>query len=447
VSYLLSYYGDDFTGSTDVMEALTLGGVPTILFLQPPSKAQLATFPKAQAIGIAGTSRAMTPENMDKYLPNMFAKLGELKADFCHYKVCSTFDSSPTLGSIGRAIELGLEAFSQAFVPLIVGAPILKRYVIFGNLFATVDGKPYRLDRHPTMSQHPSTPMTESELGRHLAQQTELSVSNVDVLTLAQGALMTIEQAKAANTDIVLFDTVTEAHLETLGEVLTCLKDQGFQFLAGSSGAEYALIAYLHKQAKLSPVKILASVPKVEQIIVVSGSAAPPTAKQIAEAAEHGFSPIRMNAPKLIDPNHQTEEIARLKQLASEALERGQSPLLYSVLGPADSALAETKDALRKLGYAASDASHLLGTQQGLLLRDLLLSSGIRRACIAGGDTCGYVAKQLGIYALELLKPIAPGSPLCRAYSENKEIDGLELSLKAGQVGQKDYFITVRDGL
>ena len=35
MSYLLAFYGDDFTGSTDVMEALTLGGVPTVLLLEP----------------------------------------------------------------------------------------------------------------------------------------------------------------------------------------------------------------------------------------------------------------------------------------------------------------------------------------------------------------------------------------------------------------------------
>jgi len=34
---LLTWYGDDFTGSTDVMEALTLGGVPAVLFLEPPT--------------------------------------------------------------------------------------------------------------------------------------------------------------------------------------------------------------------------------------------------------------------------------------------------------------------------------------------------------------------------------------------------------------------------
>ena len=39
----------------------------------------------------------------------IFTWLKALGARFCHYKVCSTFDSSPTVGNIGRAIEIGRE--------------------------------------------------------------------------------------------------------------------------------------------------------------------------------------------------------------------------------------------------------------------------------------------------------------------------------------------------
>ena len=55
---LLTYYGDDFSGSTDVMEALTIEGVPTVLFLSPPTSEQLAKFPDCLAAGVAGISRS-----------------------------------------------------------------------------------------------------------------------------------------------------------------------------------------------------------------------------------------------------------------------------------------------------------------------------------------------------------------------------------------------------
>ena len=41
---LLSYYGDDFTGSTDVMEALATHGIDTVLFTRLPGPAEFAPF-------------------------------------------------------------------------------------------------------------------------------------------------------------------------------------------------------------------------------------------------------------------------------------------------------------------------------------------------------------------------------------------------------------------
>jgi uncharacterized protein YgbK (DUF1537 family) len=65
---------------------------------------------------------------------------------------------------------------------------------------------------------------------------------------------------------------------------------------------------------------------------------------------------------------------------------------------------------------------------------------------VAGGDTSGYSALQLGIYALEMAIPIAPGAPLCRASSDQSQFDGLEISLKGGQNGQANYFEQIRRG-
>ncbi len=48
---LLVYYGDDFTGSTDALEFLTLAGVKTMLFLRKPEQKDLDRFSGIQAIG------------------------------------------------------------------------------------------------------------------------------------------------------------------------------------------------------------------------------------------------------------------------------------------------------------------------------------------------------------------------------------------------------------
>ncbi len=96
---VVAFYGDDFTGSAAVMEVLTFAGLPTVLFLAPPTAADLARFPGARAIGIAGDARTRGPDWMDGHLPQIFAALRATGAPVIHYKVCSTMDSAPHVGS------------------------------------------------------------------------------------------------------------------------------------------------------------------------------------------------------------------------------------------------------------------------------------------------------------------------------------------------------------
>src|SRR5687768_1761647 len=108
---LLAFYGDDFTGSTDALEFLSRAGAKTVLFIEPPTAEQLDRYEGLEAIGVAGMTRSMVPEDMENVLRPAFTSLKELGARHVHYKVCSTFDSSPTIGSIGKATDIGAEVF------------------------------------------------------------------------------------------------------------------------------------------------------------------------------------------------------------------------------------------------------------------------------------------------------------------------------------------------
>ena len=99
----LAFLGDDFTGSTDALEALALEGWRCALFLDPPDAATLAGLGPLDAIGVAGEMRSMTPEELHARLPPIVAALAAMPVPLVHYKVCSTFDSSPAIGSIGVA--------------------------------------------------------------------------------------------------------------------------------------------------------------------------------------------------------------------------------------------------------------------------------------------------------------------------------------------------------
>jgi uncharacterized protein YgbK (DUF1537 family) len=83
----LAFYGDDFTGSTDALEVLSFAGLRCALFLQVPSAALLEALGPFDAVGVAGHSRAMSPEEMDEQLPPVLAALAQLPVPLVHYKV------------------------------------------------------------------------------------------------------------------------------------------------------------------------------------------------------------------------------------------------------------------------------------------------------------------------------------------------------------------------
>ena len=432
---LLTFYGDDFTGSTDAMEALAVHGVPSVLFLGAPSAEDLGRFPDCRAVGVAGLSRSQSPAWMDQQLPPVFKALRALGAPFCHYKVCSTFDSSPAIGNIGRAIETGRRVFGNNTVPMIVGVPILRRYVLFGNLFAAIDGEAFRIDRHPTMSRHPVTPMAESDLRRHLTLQTTLSSANIDILALQAGkGLENLQRLQAEGVEVVIFDTLDAPTLREAGRAIWEARPNQPSFLAGSSGIEYALLACWSALGILPPKPEITSTPPVDRLLVVSGSCSPVTSGQIHWALRNGFEGLAINPTALVSSE---AEFDRAFAAASEILSRGGSPILHTATGDAD-VVTNSPD---------SQFGNKVGLRLGALANQLIRQHQIQRTVIAGGDTSGHVAQALSIQALTMIRPYAPGSPLCRVWSHDPAIDGLEILLKGGQVGKKSLFGDVKSGL
>lgn len=447
---LMAFYGDDFTGSADAMEALALHGVPTVLFLDRPDPALLnRRLKNVRAVGVAGTSRTMTPAQMDGELPGQFQMLKELGAPLIHYKVCATFDSSPRIGSIGHAADLAFQTLDPPFAVIVQGVPIIGRYVVFGNHFTTVGNRTYRLDRHPMMSRHPITPMDEGDLRIHLARQTAKKVELIDVLQLNQpfeAFSSQFDRALAEGNDIILFDTLEEKHLRTIGRLIHQKSGPQPLFAIGSSGFEYAMAGYWQSAGIVAQPDPIPAAGPVDRLVVVSGSAAAKTAEQIECAMGRGFEGLRLNTDRLIDPETAREERHRVTQLALTHLRAGKSTILFSTLGPDDPAIGKTRDRMRSLGIDAGEVGKHLGKQQGLILRELVETAGLKRVCVAGGDTCSYVLRQMDIHSLELLMPITPAAPLCRAFSDNPTFDGLQVASKGGQIGAPEYFIQVLMG-
>ena len=447
---LYAYYGDDFTGSTDVLEALSLAGVRSVLFIGMPTEERWEEFGDCEAFGIAGESRSRPPEWMSEHLPALFRRLGALRAPIVHYKTCSTFDSSPQTGSIGRALEIGRETLSPPFIPIVVAAPHLRRYLAFGNLFAAAGAKICRIDRHPTMRAHPVTPMYEADLRRHLAAQTALRVGLVDLTAFVQGRTReALAECLARGDAAVLFDGVSESELEETGRLLWECAERGREaeqrgkeaeqrgkeaerplFCAGSSGLTYSLLSAWRRAGVIAGEPAASQAEPVGSLLVLSGSCSPVTERQIRTALANGFHGIALNVTRLLDDEDGARSADEVLEEAANRLAAGQSTILYSALGP--------------LAPTAQPCGEALGRRAGALLRRILARTRTSRVVLAGGDTSTHAVSQLGVHALTWTASLEPGAPLCRAHAQARDIDGLQLVLKGGQVGGDDFFERIR---
>ncbi|MCB1376747.1 MAG: four-carbon acid sugar kinase family protein [Alphaproteobacteria bacterium] len=433
---LLSFYGDDFTGSTDVMEALASHGLRTVLFTRMPDAEEYRQFAGYRAVGLAGTSRSQTPAWMEAHLRPALAWLKGLGAAHCHYKVCSTFDSSPGTGSIGRAIDIGFEVFAQPAVPLVVGAPQLRRYTAFGHLFAGYQGQVHRIDRHPVMSRHPVTPMKESDLRLHLGRQTEQPIHLVGLDALASPAA---DGHGDGPRGIVLFDVVDAHSQRAVGDHLLRLAQRTGPFVAGSSGVEYALLQAWIAVGTAQKDAPFPRLGKVDRMLAVSGSCSPTTERQIRHALSCGFDGIAIDPVSLVASDADVR-IAALVDDGAARLDAGRSVIVYSALGGGTDRGPELD--------ADPDARNRLGRALGRIMRALIERCRLRRVILAGGDTSSHALSELGILALTTRFPLraTPGSPLCTAHGGPEAMHGLEIAMKGGQVGNDDYFVALRDG-
>jgi len=430
---LLAFYGDDFTGSTDALEFITRAGAKAVLFIEPPTAEQLQQFPQLDVIGVAGKTRSLSLTQMKEILIPAFEQLKASGAKHVHYKVCSTFDSSPVVGSIGKAIDCGAEVFQNKLIPILGGAPLLGRYCVFGNLFARMgigsNGKIYRLDRHPSMSKHPVTPADESDLRLHIGKQTTKHIGLIDIVQLDQPVERWNDVLREE--EVVLIDTMYESQLIKIGEWMNGLEEDKALFSVGGSSVEAALGNYWNERKLLNPVTDPIAIGwkhpgKAESLLVISGSCSPVTAAQIEWAKANGFSEVIIDAVKICEDDIVD---ATVMNRVAVLLQKQHNVIVHT-------------------GTKQSEnlSSEKLGTALGSIAKYAVMHSSLKRVVVAGGDTSSYAARAMEIDAVEMIAPLVSGAPLCKAYSKNEKINGLELNFKGGQVGAENYFGILLNG-
>ncbi len=412
-SLRVAFYGDDFTGSVDALLQFARRGWSGRLFVGLPDAGVLAqAAEECDVVGIAGIARSLTTAELDPEVRPAMQALAALHPDVVQYKACSTADSSPTIGSIGRVLEIGRDVVGTRTVPLVFAQPDFGRYTLNGVHYAAEGGIVYRLDRQPTMSTHPSTPMNEPVLRTHFSRQTSLPIGAIPFTAYDDLAEQLISSEDAG----VVLDAAIDEHLAQIARAIAELPAPVFAI--GSGGLSLGLAAAAgNEETPLPPHESPAG-----PVLALSGSRSAQTRRQMdaAASADWFVQPLELEPSRAAS---QTDWVL-------SALRAGRSVGLTSDdLEPtdADEPVLE-RIAVRSAAIAAAAAG----------------AGATRRIIVCGGDTSSRVTRLLGVESLSIAANPWGNVVLLRAHSPDSAIDGMELLLKGGQVGADDLFVRVR---
>src|SRR6476620_4846444 len=416
------FLADDLTGAADVLAQAHAHGMSAMLVLDPHKITR-----SADVVGIAGPLRSQSGTALESGIRAGLDALAHLNLDVVLYKVCSTFDSSPTVGNIGRAIELLIKRFpGHGSVPVLPAQPEFGRYTAFSQHFGVYQHQIHRLDRHPVMAHHPSTPMTESDLRRVLSTQLR-DGSLPQALHLTAYSDGTFDelwgQLREHPGCAFVVDAVDPAHMDTAARALIAHRPAaGPAIVVGSGGIMAALARNQTGQRQAIPASPTTS---SGPTLVVSASASSTTAAQIDDAVTHGWVDVPVPAELLStdDP----ELTSAVEKAVVAALSAGGHVVVHTTRGSDDPRYATA---------GPVDPRHVGGLLGALAGR--LAAAGLTRdIAVLGGDTSSHALMAMGVRELRVSDQFVTAGPVC-ASDDQAAVAGCRLLLKGGQVGPTD---------
>ncbi len=404
---LLGCIGDDFTGSSDLGNTLTKGGMRSVQYVGIPDVPAAAD---VDAGIVALKSRSIPVKDAVRL---SLDALEWLRAQGCQqylFKYCSTFDSTIE-GNIGPVAEALADALGAREVLVCPAFPATGRSVYQGHLFVGDS-----LLSESGMENHPLTPMTDPDIRRWLGHQIKGTVGHVASATVAQGpeaVRAAMQVADAAGHRMIVADAIHDCDLVTLGHAA-----KGLPLLTGGSGIAIGLPEVFRQAGTLSAQGEGWQGARGKAAIL-SGSCSNATRAQVTLHA-------KSNPAREVAADDVMSGAVTARDLADWALSQDGLPLIYTSADP-----AEVRAAQDRHGREASAAAiENLFAQTARLL----VAGGVTRLVTAGGETSGAVVEGLALTQLEIGPEIDPGVPVMRAGPD------LVLALKSGNFGASDFF-------
>lgn len=407
---ILGCIADDFTGASDLANTLNKGGMATVQFVGVPSGDQ----PVDCEAGVVALKTRSIP--VAEAVAESLAALAWLRRQGCRqflFKYCSTFDSTPG-GNIGPVAEALLDALDAPVAVVCPVFPATGRTLFMGHLFVKD-----RLLSESGMEKHPLTPMTDPDIRRWLARQTEAEVGLVPYAVVRRGAAAiraALDTEAAAGRRLVVVDAVVDDDLAAIGAAVATDR-----LVTGGSGIAIGLPENFRRQGLLRG-DAAGFAATHGPGVVLSGSCSIASRGQVtAYLADH---------PGLaVDPAAlMSGELTADSAIAFARATLEQAPIIYSTADP-----EAVKAAQERFGREA-----VAGKIEGFFgeVATRLVDAGVRRIAVGGGETSGAVVTALGVDSLRIGPEIDPGVPALVAEGKRP----VHLALKSGNFGAVDFY-------
>lgn len=410
---------DDYTGGTDVAAGLRRAGLRVALVFGVPTSGH--GLPACDAAVVALKIRTTPVEKARRDVAAAYEWLTSRGVRRLYYKYCSTFDSTSE-GNIGPITDLLLQLTGMRTSVICPSTPVHDRTVYQGHLFVGD-----RLLSESPLRGHPLTPMTDPDLVRLLARQTDGRVGLVSWPEVATGPV-TVQEAvgRLARSGVrhVVTDAISAGDLRTIASAM-----QDRALLTGGAGLAEAWAGLVRDACSpgASAERDLAGAPVADpsagDTLVLAGSCSAATLAQVSEA-EGVFPSHRLDPVRTPDPAQMLEEAVAWLQ----AQPSGQPRLVY-----ASATRAEREAAVAAMGSrTAEHVEHVLGA-----LAAHAAAEGTRRFVVAGGETSGAVVSALGIQHVLVEDEFEIGVPWCTTGGRSP----MRLLLKSGNFGSRRLLV------
>ena len=418
---LLGCIADDFTGATDLGDTLARHGMRTIIQVGTPAAGYAAA--NSDAVIIALKSRTVPAEDAVRLSMSALRWLERAGVRQVFFKYCSTFDSTDR-GNIGPVTDALLDALGDTFTIACPAFPENGRTVYLGHLFVW-----NQLLSDSPMRHHPLTPMTDANLVRVLQRQTQGRVALVPYQTVRRGTdaiRIACARLHADGVRYAIVDAIDAEDLHNVGAAVDSLR-----LVTGASGVARGIPDTLRRQGLMQCEQAAEPWPAVGgYAAVLAGSCSTATLAQVAE--------MRLHAPALaIDPRSLArgdDIVAQAVQWAAARLPEG--PVLIYTSAPQEE-VARVQAELGQERAASLIDRALTEVANGLV------TQGVRKLVVAGGETAGAIVQALGISALRIGPQIEPGVPWTLGLGDPP----IAFALKSGNFGGPDFFLKALEGI